>query len=404
MPTLEEQLDSIAAHLEPTDITIWVTDPNLQVVGDPIECWETVDCTLRYNEVSSGAFTVPAYGWIREQLQPRNRIVVVRDGEIFMAGPWEMRRREQSDDGENSGIGKLTVEFADDLSLVVARNALPEPTKTAETQAIDYWSYSDNAEVVLQALANLNAGPGAPAARRIPRLVMGGPTGAGTTVSGKIRMDQLGDGMRPIAQAGGVGFRTRQVGTDVRFETYGPRDLSDTVRFSFDLGNLRYLSYEEHAPAATTAFVGGQGDGSDRYMLTRTDAALEAVWGRREMYLPRPGNDPAADLQRDGDEALAREAATARLQSSAWDSEDQRFGKHYGLGDRVSVQVDDGEAVSDLVRNVHLQAWATAGQLVSAMVGGQDNTTDPKWIYLMRQLDLRLSRVERRAMPVPPLA
>ncbi|MFI7608778.1 siphovirus ReqiPepy6 Gp37-like family protein [Micromonospora sp. NPDC049366] len=381
-------------------IHLLVTDRFLNVVGDPIYCWDTVDVTLRFNEVSSGQFTCPAHPWIREQLEPGNRIVVVRDGKIFMAGPWERRLIERSDDGENAGIGKLTVEFADDLSLVVSRNAYPDPTKAPEDQAVDYWEYSGNAEVVLQNLANVSAGPGARAERRIPRLVMAGPTGVGTSVSGKLRLDQLGDAMRSIALAGGgLGFRTRQVGTDIRFETYGPRDLTSSVRFGFGLGNLRYLAYEENAPSTTTAIVGGQGEGADRLLMTRTDTALESVWGRREVPVPRPGNDPPEELQQAGDEVLAREAATARLQSSAWDTEDQRYGEHYGLGDRVSVEVGPGEQVSDLVRLVHLQAWATAGELVSAMVGGQEASTDPKWIHQMREIGRRLARLERTSVP-----
>jgi len=211
---------------------------------------------------------------------------------------------------------------------------------------------------------------------------------------------QVGDAMRSIALAGGgVGFRTRQVGTEVRYETYGPRDLSGSVRFSFGLGNLRYLAYEEIAPRATTVIVGGQGDGADRFMTSRTDAVMEAAWGRREQYLARAGNDPSSQLHADADEALAREAATGRLQSSAWDTDDQRFGVHYGLGDLVSVEVGPGEQVTDLVRNVHLQAWATAGELVSAMVGGQDANSDPQWMNQMRLIDLRLSRLERRSLP-----
>ncbi|MFG3710879.1 hypothetical protein [Micromonospora sp. NPDC047730] len=385
-------------------IKLLVTDRNLNVLSD-LTGWETVDVTLRFNEVSSGQFTCPAYPWIREILTPGARIVVIRDGQIFAAGPWERRLIERSDDGENSGIGKLTVEFADDLSLVVSRNSYPKPALTPEAQDTDFWEYNNNAELVLLDLVNGNAGPAAQAIRRIPRLVVAGPTGVGTTVAGKLRLDQLGDGMRSIALAGGgIGFRTRQVGRDIVFETYGPRDLSNVVRFGFGLNNLRYLAYEESAPAITTAIVGGQGEGSDRYIIGRTDAALESVWGRRETYVARPGSDPLAELQQAGDEVLTREAATARLQSSAWDTEDQRYGIHYGLGDRVSIEVGPGEQVSDLVRLVHLQAWATAGELVSAMVGGQEASTDPQWIHRLREMSRRLALLERRALPSTPSA
>lgn len=389
-------------------ITLLVTDPNLAVVGDPIYCWDTVDCTLRHNAVGSGQFTAPGYDWIWQQLTPGNRIVVIRDGAIFMAGPWEKRLREQADDGANSGVGKITVDFADDLSLVVSRNAVPEPGKTLETQAVDFWTYSGNAELALRNLVNLNAGPGAQAARKVPMLQLGTLAGVGAAVSGKLRLDQLGDGMRSIALAGGdLGFRTRHdMATNrIVFEVFQPRDLTNQVRFSFGLGNLRYLAYEESAPTATTAIVGGQGDaGSDKYLTSRTNTAAEAVWGRRETYVARPGSDPPAELHADADEELARGAPTARLQTSAWDTPDQRYGQHYGLGDRVSIEVAPGEQVSDLVRLVHLQAWASAGELVSAMVGTHDASTDPQWIYQLRQITRRVARLERTPTPSAPTA
>lgn len=398
-------VDQPTAYPSRQSTYLLVTDKNLNVVGDPIYCWDSLDVTLRFNEVSTGMFTCPAYPWIREMLAPGNRVVVIRNGQIFAAGPWERRLVERSDEGENSGVGKLTVDFADDLSLIVSRNAYPKPALTPETQDTDFWEYSGNSELVLQNLVNASAGPGAQAIRRIPRLVIAGPTGVGSNVSGKLRLDQLGDGLRSIALAGGnIGFRTRQVGADIVFETYGTRDLSNSVRFGFGLNNLRYLAYEESAPAITTAIVGGQGEGSDRFLISRTDAPLESVWGRRETYVARPGSAPRAELDQAGDEAVAREAATARLQSSAWDTEDQRYGVHYGLGDRVSIEVGPGEQVSDLVRLVHLQAWSTAGELVSAMVGGQDASTDPQWIYRLREMNRRLGRLERTALPATPTA
>lgn len=389
-------------YLSAADIHLLVTDGNLNIVGDPIYCWETLDCTLRHNAAGSGQFTTPAYDWIRDQIQPGNRIVVIRNGEIFMAGPWESRMREQSDDGDNAGVGVLTVDFTDDLGTVVTRLAMPDPAVTPEDQLVDYWTYSGNAEVVLRSLVDANCGPGARTARRIPQLELGTLQGVGGTVTGQLRLEQLGDALRTIAQAGGkLGFRTRHDMTlnKILFEVFAPRDLSNVVRFSFGLGNMRYLALDEQAPTATTAVVGGQGEGADRYMIGRTRTDAETVWGRSETYVARPGNDPLESLQEDGDQALSEAAPTVRLQSNTYDTPDQRFGVHYGLGDKVSIEVAPGEQVSDLVRLVHLQAWATAGELVSAMVGTQDASSDPKWVYQLRQMDRRVGRLERRTLP-----
>jgi hypothetical protein len=382
-------------------IEILVTDSNLTVVGDPIVGWTTVDCTQRFNTPGSGQFSAPGHQWIREQIEASYRVVVVRDGDVFLAGPIEDSMYERSDDGENGGDGTLTVTFADDLSLVVARQTYPDPALTPEAQTSVEWTFAGNAEAGLRALANLNAGPGARAERRIPRLAVAGPVGVGTTVTARADlMEPLGDVMRRVAAAGGnLGFRTRQVAGQIVYEVYAPTDKSNIVRFGFGLGNLRYLGYQRSAPKATTAIVGGQGEGADRALIACTDATAEAAWGRREMLVNRSGTTPTAELQQAGDEALTEAGETARVQSSAFDSDDQRYGVHYGLGDRVSIQVWPGYEVSDLVRLVHLQAWATAGELVSAMVGSQEASHDPKWIQMMRQVDRRVGRIERIVKP-----
>ncbi|MER7167025.1 siphovirus ReqiPepy6 Gp37-like family protein [Micromonospora sp. NPDC000207] len=381
-------------------ITVLFTDRHLNVVGDPVTCWTTVNCTARFNEVGSGQITVPAYPWIREQIDHGRRAVVVRDGDVFLAGPVESYLVEQSDDGENSGVGKLTVDFADDLSNCANRITFPNPAQTPEGQTVDQWTFAGNGEQALRQLVTLNAGPDARAERQVPQLVLGSTAGVGGTVSVSTRLEPLTDVLRRVAlDAGGLGFRTRQDGTQILFEVFQPRDLTGSVRFGFGLGNLRYLGYSRAAPTATTAVVGGQGEGSDRYLIARSNTSAESAWGRVETHVARPGSDPVADLQAEGDRELAEKGETARLQTSAWDTPDQRFGEHYRLGDRVSVQVGPGEQVSDLVRLVSLQAWDTAGELVSAMVGTQEASSDPAWVRQMRGIDRRVGYLERRALP-----
>lgn len=384
-------------------ITILVTNKNLDVVGDPIYNWDNLDCTQRFNAPGSGQFTCPGHSWIREQIEPGNRIVVIRDGDVFTAGPIEQAMYERSDDGENSGDGKYTVTFADDLARIAEMVTYPNPAQTPETQSVAAWTYSGNAELALRNLVNLNVGPGARAERRIPKLELGTLTGVGNNVTVSTRFEPILDPMRSAALAGGgLGFRTRQVDKKILFEVYAPQDKSGTVRFGFGLGNLRYLGYERTAPTGTTAIVGGQGDlavPAERAVLARTNTAGETLWGRRETLVSRPGSTAQAELQKDGDESLAEAGESARLQSSAFDSDDQRFGIHYGLGDKVSIQVWPGYEVSDLVRIAHLQAWATAGELVSVMVGTQEASRDPGWVRRLRQIDRRMGRLERNVIP-----
>jgi hypothetical protein len=377
-------------------ISLLLTDRHLNVVGDPIVCWTTVDCTLRWNEPCSGQFTSPGYPWIREQLAPGNRVMIIRDGVFLMGGPIETWTYARSDDGENAGDGVLTVTFADDLAWIAGRLTYPNPALTPEQQTTDTWTYTGNAEVGMRSLVNTNAGPAALPARQIPGLALGAVAGVGGNATLTSGWQPLTDVLRTAATTGGgLGFHTRQAGNQILFEVYQPPDKTGEVRFGFGLGNLRYLGYEVSAPTATAAIVGGQGDGADRYVLQRLNTAGATDWGRTETLVSRPGSDPVADLQTAGDEALADAAETGRLSSYVADTDDQKFGVHYNVGTKVSLEVWPGFEVADLVTLVHLQAWPTAGEVVTTTIGTQTASADPAWVQQLRRIDRRVGRLER---------
>jgi hypothetical protein len=387
---------------EPWEYVILVTDENLVVQGDPISIWSEMDITLKFNEPGAAIVTCPAEQWVLDQMVPGNRLVIIRQGVVVMAGPIEKWLLERSDDGENAGVGKLTINGSDDLALVAARVTYPDPAHTPDAQTLDNWVYTGNAELALYALVNTQAGPGALAARRIPHLTMGSPAGVGTSVTVKAtRMQPLLDVGRLIGTAGGgLGFRTRQVGASILFEVYAPPDKSQTVRFSFGLGNLRYVGYEVSAPTATAVSVGGQGDtGAATFMIERTTATELASWGRYEKHVARDGTDTLVALQDDGDQALGEGAATTRLTTNTADTPDQQYGVHYQVGDIVAVESFPGQQFVDIVRTVHLQVYATSGEVVAAYVGSQEASTDPVWVQVLRGIDERLGRVEMTVLP-----
>lgn len=391
------------------EYTIQITDRNLNYIDDPIINWTTLDVTLRYREPGSGYFEAPGYDWIRRQLAPGNRVVINRGpipalnypGEILIAGPIEEWLDERADDGENAGDGKLTVHFADDFAWIAARCVYPNPAKTPDQQDIDSWTFTGNGEVAIRALVDANAGPGALAARRVPGLVLGALSGVGGNVTVTTqRMQPLPDVLRDIADAaGGLGFRTKQVGQQVQFEVYQPPDVSGSVRFGFRIGNMKYLAFNVKAPTVTAAIVGGQGEGADRALIERSNDGDAAAWGRFEKLTSRPGTTAAQTLQDDGDRALAEGAPTRRVSSNVVDNVDQTFGVHYQLGSIVALETTPGQQLTDIVQTVHMQAWPTAGEVWSATVGSQADIAAPRWVELLRQLDERLGTLERSAKP-----
>jgi hypothetical protein len=416
-----------AAKLLAADYTVLVTNANLEVIGDPIYEWDTLQCTVRWKEPGSGTITVPAHQYIRAQLVPGSRIVVIRrvlgTYHILLAGPMEKIMRERADDGENGGVGKLTITFVEDLAWLAARLAFPDPTKNIDQQITDYWNYSGDPEMAMLTLVNTQAGAGALVQRRVPKLVVApysGVAGTGTVALGdtsdvapRERLERLTDVLRKICTLGAnpvgstpyhpdsLGFRTRQTQQAAQnvilFEPIRSRDLSGEVHFSFGRGNLEYYSFELESPTMTHAMVGGQGEGSDRALREiQTVDPNNLAWGRFEGYVAAPGSDALALAQAAGHNEMADKLASARLATNASDTVDQRYGAHYDVGDVVSVELDADEYVIAPIQTVNVQAWPTAGEVVGVTIGDQSARYDSDWIKRMLDLERRLGRQERR--------
>lgn len=380
-------------------VTLLVTDRNLAPVGDPISTWTNLDIVGRFNEPISGSFNAPADTDLMAQLQPGNRIVVVRDGAVFTAGPIEKPGPFQweAGGGDNGGRGKVTVHFADDSALVAGKLAYPDPARDATTQTTaTSWTMTASAEAVMRALVNVNAGPGALAYRRVPQLVLGALAGIGSTITLTLRYDPLGDALRSAAIAGGgLGYRVAQIGTTIEFQVYAPVDRSAHVRFSRELGNLRSLTFDPEAPTVTAAIVAGQGEGTARQIREVTDATAIASWWRLEAFVDQRQTAVLAELDAAGREALASGGEQAKLTTVTIDTVDQRYGRDYVLGDIVAVELWPGAEVADVVRGFHFQANPKSGEVMTAVIGSQEATRDPRWLAVGRDLYRRIGRLER---------
>jgi hypothetical protein len=382
-------------------IQILITDRNLVPVGDPLTTWQSLDIVGRFNEPGSGSFNTAATPQVLEQLQPGNRVLIIRDGVEFIAGPIEKPGPYQwsIEDGENAGYGSIGVSFAEDDALIASRVSYPDPTVAATAQTVvDYYTATAvNAEVVMRDLVNRNAGPGALVARRIPHLALGSLASVGSNVTITSRWEALGDLLRRVALAGGgLGYRTRQSGSQILFEVFQPTDKSRQIRFSRGLGNLRSVTYEPEAPSATAVIVGGQGDLSARVIREVVDSAGVASWWRLEKFLDQTQTDVTAELDQAGTDALTENGESVRLATVTVDTPTQRYGQHYGLGDLVSVEYIPGVEQAQVVRQFHLQASPDSGELVTVLIGSQDASRDPAIVRLGHDLDRRLSRLERR--------
>lgn len=411
--------------------TVLVTDPHLNILGDPLTKWRSLQATLRWKEPGSGQIVISADAYVREQLVPGSRIVVLRRAlgtqHVLIAGPVEQLLWEKSNDADdNAGVGRLTVTFVDDLAWLGARLTYPDPDKIPDQQTTDYWEYSGNPEQGMLKLVNEQAGLLALPARQVPKLVVAPYSGlsdasvqiVGTSdVSPREKFEKVTDVLRrmctlganslipgaPVYHPDSLGFRTRQTTIDgdpvILFEPLRSRDLSGEVHFSFGKGNLKYFSYELTPPSANALIIGGSGTGSDAYVREVVTGEEDALrWGRFESYKAEPGgeiqnNDRLAEVAK---EAFAEALSSARLASNASDTPDQRYGIHYNVGDIVSVELAPGQFESAPVQTVALQAFPSAGEVVGITIGDQSARYDSPSIARYRELDRRLGRIERR--------
>lgn len=388
-------------------LQILCTDRNLNVVGDPLIRFTNITSILRHRGVSAGTFTAPAYPGLLDQVDPdptadgysgERRIVLIRDGQIWDAGPIVDVEIRRSVEGEDSGAGRVTVTWAGDMLWIAGRLVYPNPAQTAGSQTADRYTYSGNAETAIRNLVNLNAGPGALTARRVPRLILGDVAGVGGNIKVSARFSPLADEIRSAAIAGGdLGFRTRQVDDDIVFDVYEPQDLTGQVRFSWGLGNLREAGYKRTLPTATVAIVGAQGEGADRDITEHINTPGATNWGRVEVWADRRDTDDTDTIDQAGEETLLENAERAQLSTVTVDTDTQRYGVHYELGDRVSIEYRPGREVADVVQAVQLEADATGLERVTATVGTQEASADPTWVRLLRRINRQVKYLQANA-------
>ncbi|MFF2650394.1 siphovirus ReqiPepy6 Gp37-like family protein [Streptomyces sp. NPDC058045] len=384
-------------------IQLLITDASCVVQGDPIAGWTELDATIRFNAPASGTVTLPARPEVMAQLQPGNRLVVIRDGAIWTSGPMEIPTDFTWSIENEPGVGAVDIGFSDDLAKLAGYITWPAPASPWSAQKGNTWRQlnSTGGESIIRTLVNENAGPGARADRRIVNLSLAPAAGAGTTTTCRTRFEGLLDVCRRVAIDGGnIGFRTWQDGDRILFGCYTPQDKTATARFSTALGNLRALSYKQSAPEATHVLVAGsekEEPDTARTFIERADAAAAATWWRVERYLDGGADtDANGELTAAGNAELAEGAAPVELSTVTVDTPDLRAGPDFGLGDRVTVALPHGQDVTDLVRSMHLQATPNSGEYVTTLIGSPEATTDPQMVRTVRTLTRRLGRLEAR--------
>ena len=363
-------------------LTVWAVDPGRVRRGhlSPLEC----SVVLRDCDVGSWTVTVEDDDLARRVVEGWRLIIV--DDDLVVSGPV---LRFGTDVAERS----VTLEGVDDMIHLADRLVYPDPQASAESQGSEaYYRRSGPAETVIRNMIFYNAGQAALVDRRA--LVVASTAGRGATVSTNLRFKNLLEECRSLARLGGVQFMVVQEWDNrivCRFRV--PQDLSRRVRFTPQSG-LAAGSYSLAGPTVTHVVVAGQGEGTARTLIERSQSSS---WGRRvEQFQDRRDTDDLADLEQAGAETLADGAEGATAQVEVQEVPGCRFGTDFLLGDTVTAEFG-AATVSEPVRQVEL-SWDGHGRTVSVTLGDHESDDDqsPAWVRYVRDLNSRVRGLETR--------
>ncbi len=363
-------------------VSVQARDGDLILVG-PMT-WSKVDLTARYNAVGSWSVTLPA--------TPQNYaladisdlgVVIDWNGVYRFSGYMETWNPSKSVDDTGKVTETITISGADDLGLIANRDARPAPASAWSAQTVSSSdAKTDKLETVIKYFVNRNAGPAALAGRRAPHLTIATDLARGGTVSFTAR---FGDGIDLalmniirllVASGGPMGVFVTQVGSDLVFDCYEPRDLTSTAWFSVSLGNLRSVTLTDTTPTATNALVRGS-----TTFIEVTSADSANPWRYAESIVDQSSSTDSTEMTQAGTDAIAQGAGAAQLQIATVDLPKLAFGTDYGLGDMVTVEIRDGVTYPDIISAVQLVVDATGGaytEAVTPTVGaaGSDSASD----------------------------
>lgn len=338
---------------------------------------------VRLNGVGDFSFTVNANTDLWRRFEAGWGVIVEDDAGRVLSGPVTKIVSSLGAGGERD----LIVEGVSDEVLLEDMFTLPNPSRAADNQDTDAYYVRRNqvAENVMRDMVNALVGPGARSEYRISDLVVPVSDGRGGDVSVNTRFKVLLDELQSLATAGRVNFRVDQVDRERVVSFFEGRDYSRAIR----LTNVDAYELTQEAPEVTEVVVAGQGEGSDRTFLRLT--GNESAWGRRiSVFQDRRDTDEDDDLEQAGLETLDDGQEKASLSFDVHDQPGRVFLDDFRLGDKITVRLDEGVTVTDIVQSADI-TWDATGRTVKLQVGPvQDESNAPAWVKPVRDISRRL--------------
>jgi hypothetical protein len=140
------------------------------------------------------------------------------------------------------------------------------------------------------------------------------------------------------------------------------------VIFGETWGNLSSPSIEyDYTEEASVVYAGGQGDGIARNVVEIEDSTRSgrSVWGRREVFTSATGEDTTAAVTSRAQAVLEASRARLRFGATLLDSEQARYGIHWGWGDTVVAEYR-GSQFDGIIKGVQIDVDDAGNETIVA--------------------------------------
>lgn len=347
-------------------VTVTMRDEFLRPRGQ-LRCTK-ISMVLRKNQPASYTLTVSSEDLSKSRRVQKGWGLIIEEDGLTVSGP--ITAFQESSD---KGIIERSLSGLSDLVFIRDRITYPDPSTEAESQSKSYYTYKGPAETAIKNLVSYNAGSDALPARKVFGLKVAATLGRGGGVVINTRLKNLLDEIRSAADTGGLVITCGQASTGQKivFDVAPGRDRSRQVRLT--VGADEVLSYEtiQAHPEATTVVVGGQGEGAAR---TLQEVSQPNGWGGRrvELFKDRRDTDDNADLVKEAEAELSDKDQKIKLSFELQESPYRKLGKHFYVGDTVTVELEHGKSFVEQVTSAQVE-WSKNIRAVKLTVGNTDD-------------------------------
>lgn len=335
---------------------------NNRVWKAPVGAFVSIEGTVKHDDISVCEFTVKAnHKRLGLMLTPGTRARIRLRGEKLIEGPI------RTHGGEGPGIA-TTYTFGVEDNFRILKNFLvyQVPGGTMAQQATAYnWTQTGNIETVFKNMVSLNLG-----SRSVEPIIIAPNLGRGGTITSSARMATVFNEMFPLLESKGLGAKVDASPAGLTVDVFAPGTYPN--KLSTQSRIIRKWKYKLEAPDVTNVVVGGQGQGTARVFIERSDAARSALWGDRiEVF--RDARDAAAlaTLQERGDETLFDGQGSVSLEAVLAETTDFKFMGPNGVkvGQVVTAEIGNGITITDILREVNFSWDAESGFEMKAQIG-----------------------------------